>query len=518
MFQDKKDKIFKGIEYLEAVVASTMGAAGKPAVLEPPYAHSAPVVTRDGVTAAMAVNSRCKLEMMGIELVRQAALSANNRAGDGTSASSVLAVAMIRERLTLQEVFPKLSTTLIEQGMDLALEEVLKVLDTLKLEGDLDIESIATISCNNDTQMGKIISDAYKKVGAWGSIILKTGVKGESSFREIQGAEFEIEMHPQFCLNKKQVVLNNPKILLTDFVPKDLDFFDTNQGNVVRACLRKKTPLVIITPTPQAKFLRETVMKNMEGVPIYVVAAPEFGTDRYVTLRDLAQMTQGELVSSQQSNEWYGTLESLGTCEEIILKPDSLFIGGYESPKDLYQIALDEVKEKDSPPTDFQRRRLGRLAGKAAEITVVEPSESARKRILDRVEDSLNSTRAALLYGAVSGGGVALRDVQHIIREDKGITGLKAVVEGWDVVINCLNTPYKTILKNASMESASYLGKGVGVDVLTHNIVNMAERGIIDPVEVIKSSLTAAVGIAKLIPSIGAVVTNEMYSTNDSGI
>ena len=496
--QDAKDQIFKGIEKLTKAVSSTLGASGKCVILEDDQGK--PVITKDGVTVANSVVLFDAVENMGATLLKEAARKTVEQAGDGTTTATVLAEAILKEA-----VKENISTRDLKQGINSAVKKVVEYLDkvSVQVEGDM-LNQVATISANNDKELGKLISGAFEKVGKSGIVTMEESKDLESSVKIIDGMQYEKpikSLHFVTDQSKGTAELKNPLVLI---VESKIENIRKIQG-VLEYVIKQNEPLFIIADV-EPQVLAALAMNKMKGnIKVCIVDAPTYGFTKKEKLNDLALMTGATVINEDLGDDMdLISFEHLGRAKKIVSNKENTIIQVKETPKVINDLILElkEKQDKEKLPglKMAYEKRLALLAAKVAVVKVGANSEIELREKSDRVEDAICATRAAIKEGIVAGGGVALLNAaSHIEKENIGE----------EILLKAIEYPFNTILNNAGIKNdIPIVVEGHGIDVVTGNMVQMVKEGIIDPLLVTKSALTNAASVATTILSTDCIINN----------
>jgi len=496
---DAKDRVIAGVNKLAQAVKSTLGASGKCVIYED--ARGNPVITKDGVTVAESVVLFDPVENIGATLIKEAARNTVKQAGDGTTTATVLAEAI------LTHVYNSISDNTIrelKQGLQSGLNKVIDYLDSIKIDVDDDtLDHVASISCNNDKELGNIISEAYKSVGKDGVVLMEGSGTDETYVEVVDGVQFDCGLtSPHFVTNtdKQKSELDNPFVLIcTSEIPNVRKI----QG-ILEYVIKQNRSLLIIAPVAQ-QVKSALLMNKVKGnIKVNIVDLPGFGPTKKDTCEDVAILTGATLFNEELGDDLDAmTPEHLGEAEyaetddkNTVLTIDDMHIKA-EGRID------DVVKRISEEKNGFIKKkledRLAMLSGSVGIIKVGAGSKVELKEKKDRVEDAIYATKAALKEGIVPGGGVALLNASQKISTDD---------VGEELLLKAIQAPYNTILNNASIEFDTKLEEGCGLNVITGNPVNMIETGIIDPVLVTKSALKNAVSIASTVISADCILSN----------
>ena len=496
--QDAKDQIFKGIEKLTKAVSSTLGASGKCVILEDDQGK--PVITKDGVTVANSVVLFDAVENMGATLLKEAARKTVEQAGDGTTTATVLAEAILKEA-----VKENISTRDLKEGINSAVKKVIEYLEkvSVPVEGDM-LNQVATISANNDKELGELIGGAFEKVGKSGIVTMEESRDLESSVQIIDGMQYDKpikSLHFVTDQSKGTAELKNPLVLI---VESKIENIRKIQG-VLEYIIKQNEPLFIIADV-EPQVLAALAMNKMKGnIKVCIVDAPTYGFTKKEKLNDLALMTGATVINEDLGDDMdLISFEHLGRAKKIVSNKENTIIQVKETPEVINDLILElkEKQDKEKLPglKMAYEKRLALLAAKVAVVKVGANSEIELREKSDRVEDAICATRAAIKEGIVPGGGIALLNAALNNDEDN---------VGEEVLMRAILSPYKKILDNAGIEEIKIPEKdGFGIDVVTGNMVQMIKEGIIDPLLVTKSALTNAASVATTILSTDCIINN----------
>ena len=499
-----KAQVFKGIKKLTKAVSSTLGASGKCVIMEDKDGN--PLITKDGVTVAEAIILYDPVENMGATLLKEAAKKTVKEAGDGTTTSTILANSIL---LKADDEF-NCSTREIKDGIKSGVDKVVDYLDDIKIHvKDNMIDQVAVISTNNDEYLGKLIADAYREVGETGVVMLGTSDTGKTEVEVVEGVEYHRGYtHNNLTTNKEKhlVELDNPLVLIMDSKVESIRQIQP----VLEYIIKNKKPLLIIGEV-EAGVLSALVMNKIKGnIKVNVIDPPAHGIRRGEILNDLSLLTGATIINEDLGDDLNTiTTDYLGECIKVSSTKDKTILTVKEPTKEvkkiINQIKKDLKKKNKAHITIGLEQRLARLSAKVAIVKVGANSEIELKEKTDRVEDAICATKAAIKDGIVPGGGIALLNAS---------IKLKPESIGEEILFNAIQAPFYTILKNAGVEITdeqySYLKQnpGIGLDVVTGNMVNMVELGIIDPLLVTKSALINAASVAATILSTDCVINN----------
>ena len=496
--EDAKANVFKGIEKLTKAVSSTLGASGKCVLLEDVVGN--PVITKDGVTVANSIILRDPVENMGATLIKEAARKTVKEAGDGTTTATVLAHAILQEAYKLN-----INSRDLKNGINNAVDKVIKYLEsiTVDVKGDM-IDNVATISTNNDKDLGKIIGDAFRAVNETGVVMMEPTQLSKTEIEVVEGVQYDKGLkNSHFITNKsnKSVELDNPLVLLLESPITTIRQIQS----VLEYVIKNNKPLLIIGDLDEPVISALAMNKVKGNIKINVVDGPTYGVSKKDTLDDLSLLTGATIINEDLGDDtnliqadYLGTcVKSVTTHSETILQVDE----PSEEIKEIIKSIKEELKgDVGSHEVVKLEKRLARLAAKIAIVKVGANSDIELKEKTDRVEDAICATKAAIKEGIVPGGGIALLNAAKYI---------KAKSEGEQVLLDAIKAPFNVILDNAGIVDYPELKrKGQGLNVVTGNMVNMINSGIIDPLLVTKSALQNAASVATTILSTDCVINN----------
>ena len=496
---DAKVKIFKGIEKLTKAVGSTLGAGGQCVILEDD--NGRPLITKDGVTVANSITLLDPVENMGATLLKEAARKTVKEAGDGTTTATVLAHSILS---IAYEHSKKENIRTIKNGINTGVDKVIKYLEekSIEVKGDM-LMDVATISCNNDKELGKTIADAFKAAGENGVVVMEPTDTDETTFELVDGVQYEkgiTNSHFVTSAEKRIAELDNPLVLIVESPVESIRQIQS----VLEHVISNNKSLLIIGDI-EAKITSTLAMNKVKGnVKINVIDAPTYGVNKKDVLSDLAVLTGATVINEDLGDDLDVISPSLlGSCYKSVTSDYETILQVDTDSEEVVKL-IDEVKsqlKEAKSPGDVIRleRRLSRLSGKVAVVKVGANSEIELKEKTDRVEDAICATKAAVKEGIVAGGGIALLDAS---------VSLEPKDKGEEILLEAILAPFKKILSNSGVDT-KYSGKeGIGYDVITGKMVNMISHGIIDPLLVTKSALKNAASVATTILSTNCVINN----------
>jgi chaperonin GroEL len=515
--EDARQKLLSGAEQIAKAVMTTLGPCGRMVMLDKKY--GAPTITKDGVTVAKDIELKDPYENMGAQFVKEVASKTNDDAGDGTTTATVLAYALVREGL--KTVAAGMTPIEVKRGMDKAVKAVIEDVkkSAKKVSGSKDVTDIATISANNDPEIGKLLADAIEKVGKDGVITVEEAKNMEMTVDTVEGMQFDRGYISSYFVTDREAMessFQDAYVLIHDkkiSTMKDLLPLLEKVANEGRA-------LVIIAEDVDGEALTTLVLNSIRGtIKCCAVKAPGFGDRRKDMLQDIAILTGGQVVSEELGLKLEtADISVLGRAKSIKIDKDNTTIVGGAGDKNAIKERVEEIKhliEKSTSSYDKEQlqKRLAKLSGGVAVINVGATTETEMKEKKFRVEDTIAATRAALESGIVPGGGIALIEASKVLEKiPEDLTEDEKV--GYKIVRRALEEPIRQIANNAGVDGAVIADrakkekKGVGYNAYTGEWVNMLEAGIIDPAKVTCSALSNAASIA------GTMLTTECAVTD----
>src|ERR1700722_1392795 len=512
---DARDRMLHGIDILANAVKVTLGPKGRNVLLNKSY--GAPRITKDGVTVAKEIELSDKFENMGAQMIREVASKTNDQAGDGTTTATVLAQAIVREGV--KAVAAGLNPMDLKRGIDKAVEAVVEDIKrrSKKVSTNDEIEQIGTISANGESEIGKKIAEAMKKVGNEGVITVEESKSLETELDVVEGMQFDRGyISPYFVTNAEKMLaeLDDPYILLFE---KKLSGLQAMLP-VLEAVVQSGRPLLIIAEDVEGEALATLVVNKLRGgLKVAAVKAPGFGDRRKAMLEDIAILTGCQMIAEDLGIKLENvTLAMLGRSKRIrIEKENATIINGVGKKKDI-EARVGQIKAQiEETTSDYDREklqeRLAKLAGGVAVIRVGGATEIEVKEKKDRVEDALNATRAAVEEGIVPGGGVAL--LRARIAVGKLHNDNADVQAGINIVLKALEAPIRQIAENSGVEGSIVVNKisenkseTYGFDAQTEEYVDMLDKGIVDPAKVVRAALQDAASVAGLLVTTEAMI------------
>jgi chaperonin GroEL len=523
---EARESLKKGLDTLADAVKVTLGPAGRNVLLQKKQGQ--PHITKDGVSVAKEIELEDVFENMGAQLVKEVSQRTADSAGDGTTTATVLAQAIAQKGFEF--VNEGTNPIYLKRGMDKAVKVVVEELQKQAVVVGSDrekIKQVATISANNDSSIGNLISDAFEKVGTDGVITVEESKGLETSMELVEGMQFDKGyMSSHFVTNqdKMTAVLENPYILTYDGRISNMnDILPLLEG-----VSQQSRSLLIIADDVEAEILGTLVVNKLRGLlSTTCVKAPAFGDRKKQILEDIAILTGGTFVTPETGYKLSEiTLDDLGTCEKVTIGKDSTTIVNGSGSVETIQKRIQQIKtEIENGPSDYDREklqeRLAKLSGGVAVLYIGAGSEVELKEKKDRVDDALQATRAAIEEGIVVGGGVALLKCVQKVEDLVQNGGLDAdELKGALVISLAIQEPIRQILENAGLDSAEIIkslfvhfdvdgGENMGYDAKTNEFVDMFSAGIIDPKKVTREAIQNATSVVGMILTTECMVVDK---------
>lgn len=510
--EDARQAMLRGVDKLANAVKVTIGPKGRNVVLDKEY--TAPLITNDGVTIAKEIELEDPYENMGVKLVQEVANKTNEIAGDGTTTATVLAQAMIQEGL--KNVTSGANPVGLRQGIDKAVQVAVEALHEIsqKVENKNEIAQVGAISAA-DEEIGKYISEAMEKVGNDGVITIEESSGFNTELEVVEGMQFDRGYQSPYMVtdsDKMIAELERPYILVTD---KKISSFQDILP-LLEQVVQSNRPILIVADEVEGDALTNIVLNRMRGTFTAVaVKAPGFGDRRKAMLEDLAILTGSQVITDDLGLELKdASIDMLGSANKVEVTKDNTTVVDGDGDENNIDARVSQIKAQiEETDSDFDREklqeRLAKLAGGVAVIKVGAASETELKERKLRIEDALNSTRAAVEEGIVAGGGTALVNIYKKVSE---IDATGDVETGVNIVLKALQAPVRQIAENAGLEGSIIVERlknadaGIGFNAATNEWVNMLEEGIVDPTKVTRSALQHAASVAAMFLTTEAVV------------
>ena len=517
---EAREQLLAGIEKLASAVTATMGPNGRNVIIEQQMGN--PVSTKDGVTVAKAIDLEDVMENIGAQLVKQASIKTADQAGDGTTTSTLLAAEILKRGMAA--IGNKEANAVdIKRGIEQAAKEVLEFIEehSVEITDENQLRQVATISANNDPEVGELIASSMDKVGREGVVTIEESRTGETYLEVVEGMQFNRGYKSIYFVtdnNSMTATLSNPQILIVDkkvTAAKEL-------LPILEACSAQNKPLLIIADDIDGEALSTLVVNKMRGtLQVVAVKAPEFGDRKKAIMEDIAVLTGGQVVSPEKGMRLDKfNVDWLGSSRKVTVGKDETTLVDGKGASEAIEQRVEEIKsliENSNSPFEKEtlQDRLGRLIGGVAIVHVGGHSEVEMKEKKDRVEDALHATKAALEEGILPGGGTALYRAARAIDNGKDDSDNAL---GQSILFNSIRTPLETILKNAGYNAHGLIQVmdmldeeedfWMGYDLSESMVTNMLAEGIIDPAKVTRLALENAVSVAGTVMVTEAVVSN----------
>ena len=515
---DARSSIARGVNILADAVKTTLGPKGRNVAIEKSF--GSPLITKDGVTVAKEIELKNKFENMGAQMVKEVASKTNDEAGDGTTSATILAQSIYNEGL--KYISANHNPTQIKRGIDKAVEKVVLELKNMAqpVKGKKEITQVGTISANNDQEIGEIIAEAMDKVGKEGVITIEESKTSMTELDVVEGMQFDRGyLSPYFVTNaeRMETVLENCQVLIHDKKISSMK----NIVKLLEGVAQSGKPLLIIAEDVEGEALATLVVNKLRGtLQVAAVKAPGFGDRRKALLEDIAILTKGELISEERGDKLEdANVKVLGHAKRIVIDKDNTTIVDGAGDKSAIEARIKQIKAQiEESTSDYDKEklqeRLAKLAGGVAVIHVGAPSEVEMKEKKARVEDALNSTRAAVEEGVVPGGGVAL------LKASQTLDSLKVSEEerfGVNIVKKACEIPIRQIASNAGVDGAIVLDRisnskestNYGFNAWTEKYEDLVQVGVIDPKKVVRCALEYASSVGSLMLTTEAMVADE---------
>lgn len=514
--EEARAAMLEGVNILANAVRVTLGPKGRNVVLGKKF--GSPVITKDGVTVAKEIDLKDKYQNMGAQMVREVAVKTNDTAGDGTTTATVLAQAIYREGV--KNVTSGANPMSLQRGIQLATDEVVAELGRMskKVKSREELSNVATVSANNDREIGNLISEAMEKVGKDGVVTVEESRTLQTELDLVEGMQFDRGyLSPYFVTNaeRMEAVLDEPLILLHEkkiSAMRDLLPLLEQTAGTGRS-------LLIISEDVEGDALATLVVNKLRGtIKVCAVKAPAFGDRRKAILEDLATLTGGRVITEDLGIKLENVqISDLGSAKRVIVDKDNTTIVEGKGDAKAIQGRIATIRRQiEDTTSDYDKEklqeRLAKLAGGVAVVRVGAATETAMKEIKTRVEDALNATKAAAQEGIVVGGGVALLRAAKALEKIEDVD--PDVLTGVRIVRRALEEPLRRIAENAGLDGAVVVGKveelksTKGFNAINGQYVDLVAEGIIDPTKVVRTALQNAASIAGLLITTDAAVTD----------
>ena len=528
-----RQKLADGVEKLSKTVVCTLGPAGRNVIIQQQMGN--PTSTKDGVTVAKAIELEDTVENIGAQLVKQASIKTAEEAGDGTTTSTLLAREIYHKGL---DTIGDFNAVEVSKGIRFAKDKAIEYLESISkdITDEEQLKQVATISANNDIEVGELISTAMDKVGQDGVVTIEESKTGETYLETVEGMQFSRGYKsPYFVTDNSSMtaVLRDPLILITD---KRLNSVKELLP-ILEAVSQQNKSLLVIADDIDGEALSTMVVNKMRGIlPVAAVKAPDFGDRKKAVLEDIATLTGGQVISSDKGMRLDKFDPSwLGKAGKATVSKDKTTIIDAKGEEEPITLRVEEIKKQiDESTSPFEKEnlqdRLGKMIGGVAIVHVGGYTEVEMKEKKDRVDDALHATKAALEEGILPGGGVALLNAYKVLSKSKNDGDLKeftpSELAGFDILSHSISAPFKQILFNAGYDDGKIDGivKNIdekkdtwyGYNSRKEDFSNMFKEGIIDPTKVTRLALENATSVASTMLTTSAVVSikpNEDNST-----
>ena len=517
---EAREALKKGLDTLADAVKVTLGPAGRNVLLQ--KGPGSPHITKDGVSVAKEIHLKDTFENMGAQLVKEVSQRTADAAGDGTTTATVLAQSIAK--LGFEMVNAGTNPIYLKRGMDKAVEVVVDELSKQSVNVGDKIEQIATISANSDEKIGKLIAEAFDRVGKDGVITVEEAKGIETSMEVVDGMQFDKGfLSTHFTTNQEKMLaeLENPYILTYDGRISNMN----DMLSILEGCAQSSKPLLIIADDVEGEVLGTLVVNKLRGaLNVCAVKAPAFGDRKKQIMQDIATVTGGTFITSEVGMKLEDvTMDMLGVAEKVVVgKDNTTIINGAGSAEDIAERITQIKTQMDDSTSDYEKEkmqeRLAKLAGGVAVLYIGAGSEVEMKEKKDRVDDALQATRAAIQEGVVEGGGIALlrtlKALDSLVTEDAWES------DGVDVIKSALSAPITQILLNAGQSPEDVInalythwdvdgGENLGYNARTEEFVDMFVDGVIDPKKVTRTAIQNAVSVVGMILTTECMVVDE---------
>lgn len=514
--EDIRKSMLQGVNTLANAVRVTLGPKGRNVVIGKSF--GSPVITKDGVTVAKEISLSDNYENIGAQMVKEVASKTNDLAGDGTTTATVLAQALFREGV--RNVAAGADPMRLQRGIQIGVEAAVTALQkqSKQINGKVDLANVASVSANNDREIGELIAEAMERVGKDGVVTVEEARGRETELDIVEGMQFDRGyLSPYFVTNSDQMeaVLDEPLILLHEKKIASM----RELLPVLESAAQRGKPLLIIAEDVEGDALATLVVNKLRGtIKVCAVKAPAFGDRRKAILEDLAALTGGKVITEELGIKLENvTPEDLGSAKRVIVDKDNTTIIEGAGSSQAIQGRVAQIRSNiEASTSDYDKEklqeRLAKIAGGVAVIRVGAATETEMKEKKARVDDAVNATRAAAQEGIVAGGGVALvraaRELEKLTDEDADVqTGLR-------ILRRAMEEPLRRIAENAGVDGSIVIGKvlaskgGNGFNAATNNYEDLIAAGIIDPTKVVRTALQNAASVAGILLTTDAAITD----------
>ncbi|HYO10788.1 MAG TPA: chaperonin GroEL [Tepidisphaeraceae bacterium] len=516
---EARKSLLEGVTKLSRAVKATLGPRGRNAVIDKGW--GAPTITKDGVTVAEEVELRDKYENIGAKLVKEAASKTSDVAGDGTTTATVLAEAIFKEGY--RSLTAGADAMAIARGIRKSVDAVIANLkkQSKPIQGKADIESVATISANNDREIGKIMADAFERVGKDGVITVEEGKSLDTTVDVVEGMQFDRGfLSPNFITNPDEMTVELEKPLILVFEEKISAA--TKLIPLLEKIQKAKKPLLIIAEDLEGEALATLVVNKLRGIlNVAAVKAPGYGDRRKAMLEDIAILTGGRAIMKDLGVDLDKVeMSDLGIAKKVTIDNDNTtIIEGGGDVKEIQGRIAQIRREIETTTSDYDREklqeRLAKLAGGVAQINVGAATEAELKEKKARIEDALHATRAAVEEGVVAGGGVAMIRAMKALNGGSNLATEGDEAQGVKIVRTALTAPLRQIAENAGTSGSVVVRRvmeskdAAGYNALTGEYVDMVKSGIITPTKVERTALQNAAEVAILLLTTDCIIVEQ---------
>lgn len=527
---DARKNLQSGVNKLANAVTSTLGPNGRNVIIEQQMGN--PTSTKDGVTVAKAVELEDKIENIGAQLVKQASIKTADGAGDGTTTSTLLASEIYNSGI---QSIADYNVTEVSRGIAKATDMVVEYLEdnSREITDEDQLRQVATISANNDPEVGELIASSMDKVGREGVVTIEESRTGETYLEVVEGMQFSRGYKSIYFVtdnNSMTATLSNPQILIVDkkvTAAKEL-------LPILEACSAQNKPLLIIADDIDGEALSTLVVNKMRGtLQVVAVKAPEFGDRKKAMMEDIATLTGGQVVSPEKGMRLDKfNVDWLGSSRKVTVGKEETTIVDGKGDTEAIEQRVEEIKSLiDNSNSPFEKEtlqdRLGRLIGGVAIVHVGGQSELEMKEKKDRVEDALHATKAALEEGILPGGGVALLNAAYKLEFEGAEMDFasNSEAQGYNILVKAISKPLQKILTNAGFveEEVGIIADTImtnenfwyGFNIKSDEYVDMFEEGIIDPAKVTRLALENAASVARTMLTTECIISNPVEQKQD---
>lgn len=515
--------VYRGVKKVADAVSVTFGAKGRSVAIQ--KAFGMPHITKDGVTVAKGIKLKDNMERIGADMIRESAQRTNDEAGDGTTTATIISHAIIEAGL--KAVNNDSNPVFLRRGIDAGKKDALELLSQLAtpIENFEMIGNIATISANNDDNIGKILSSAFERAGEDSVITVEASPTEDTFFDMVDGFTFDRGYISPLFVNvpdKESVEFSEVAILISDKAIISLNPL----AKILEDCVKQQKSIVIIADDIESDALRSLLYNKIQGgLKVVAIKAPSFGNERYQLLKDIAITTGGKVISDKAGMNFEDvTMEDIGFCKKIqITKNSTTIVDGLGSEEDLNERVASIRAQMESATSEYDKerfqRRISRLVDGVGVVYVGGNSEVEMKERKDRVEDALNATQCAIEKGIIAGGGTTLYRIAERLSENN--TGHDDFAIGYGIFLDSLKAPFRMILKNAGLSHEKIvnmldfknLESHDGIDLNDVNgddtVIDLYERGIIDPVKVTERAIANSASVAGTFITMEVAISHE---------